>query len=104
MTEASAALVIVGLGVLGIIALTAIAFLRAQSSQRTANKLVELALDGRADEARILARNASRDLAALLDALAGDLTSPRRAASTLRDLALVVPVAAPALVLGFYWL
>jgi hypothetical protein len=101
MAEASGALLIVGLGVLGIVVLTALAFLRAQELQRIANKLVELALSGRADEARILARNATRDITSLLDALGGDLTAPKRP-SPFRDLALVLPIATPAIALAFY--
>src|SRR5690242_18294836 len=101
MMETNAALVIIALGVAGIVALTAIAVLRAQATQRTANKLVELALGGRADEARILARNATSDVSSLLDALAGELSRPKRV-SHIKDVLLLGPIVLPLLILGVH--
>jgi hypothetical protein len=103
MAESGPAVVIVALGVASIIALTAIAFMRAHGLQRTAAKLVELALGGRADQARIHARNANRDLRPLLDALGGELSRPRRA-PLLKDGLLLALIPAPTAILFLYGL
>lgn len=51
---------------------------RARATTTTVTRLVDLALGGRADEARIQARNASAELGPVLDALGGELAPPRR--------------------------
>lgn len=72
------------------------AWMRHRSTSATATKLVDLALSGRADEARIQARNATREIAPLLDALGGDLTTPQPRKPT-RELGLsLLVVVAPA--------
>jgi hypothetical protein len=77
------------------------AFVRHRSTSQTVTKLVDLALGGRADEARIQARNATREIAPLLDALGGDL-SPPRSRSPAREVFLSVLVAAPPVTLCIY--
>jgi hypothetical protein len=104
MTEVSIVLAIVGIGSIGIVTLTVFAFIHAHNAQRDANKLVELALGGRADEARIIARNASTEVSSLLDALGEKLSPPRRP-STFRDALMTVTVTLPLVTLatvGFY--
>jgi hypothetical protein len=68
---------IVLIGVAASLLAVLLATLRYRSTSQTATKLVDLALTGRADEARIQARNATRDIAPLLDALGGELAPPK---------------------------
>jgi hypothetical protein len=70
-----AAIVFVGLAI-NVLAVI-FAFMRHRAASQTATKLVDLALGGRADEARIQARNATREISPLLDVLGGELAPPK---------------------------
>jgi hypothetical protein len=103
MAESGPALLIVALGVAVIASLMAFALIRVRALQKTAEKLVELALGGHADEARIQARNANRDLLPLVDALGGELSRPS-IAPVLKDALMLAAVPLPALALSIYGL
>lgn len=68
--------VLTGLALTVMIGVVLWAARRSRSLTVTANRLVYLALDGRADEARILARRESRELRPVLDALGGEISAP----------------------------
>jgi hypothetical protein len=93
------AIVVVGL-VANVFAV-AYAFIRHRSTSQTVTKLVDLALGGRADEARIQARNATREIAPLLDALGGDLIPPR-GRSPVREAYLIACILMPLAALFVY--
>lgn len=101
--EAKLAALLVVLGAVGILVLVVLALRRYRDINRTASRLVELAVGGRADEARILARNASSELAPLLDALVGDVSPPRARPMT-KDVISAVLVLVPGMMLALYGL
>jgi hypothetical protein len=92
MLGSGAVSAIVILGLLMNIAAVVFAVLRYRSTSQTVTKLVDLALGGRADEARIQARNATREIGPLLDALGGELAPPRRRTPT-REVLLIALLA-----------
>lgn len=101
LTGATTATVILLVGILGILGVLALSIHRYRSTEETSRRLVELALSGRPDEARIRARNSTAELEPILDALGGELTSPRRR-SVLKDMFLLALLTIPAGVLGLY--
>lgn len=103
ISEAGPVFAIVVLGVIGFIALIGVSVVRYRAIARAANKLVELALGGRADQARIYARNATQDLNPLLDALGGQLSRPRHR-SLFRDLLMLLALPIPTVLLAIYGL
>lgn len=76
------------------------AWLWAMGTQRKANRLVELALGGRIEEARIAARKASRDVAAVLAALIDEPKPPQRT-SLSKPVGFVLLSLVPALIVAF---
>lgn len=88
-------------GLLVNIAAVVFAFIRHRATAQTVTKLVDLALGGRADEARIQARNATREIAPLLDALGGELAPPRPRSPTREVVLLVVLSVWPVLLCAY---
>ncbi len=72
--------------------------------EKRINELVELARVGRAEQARIQARNGGRELAPLLSALSGDLTLPSARAWGDELLAIGATLIAPVLFLSHAFL
>lgn len=101
LLESGGVSAIVTAGILASIVGVAFAFSRHRAASQTATKLVDLALGGRADEARIQARNATREISPLLDALGGELTAPKRRTPT-RELLLAILLALPPIALTTY--
>ncbi len=95
------ALVIIGVIVSVSAVLLAVRAVRQLTAQ--SGRLLSLARAGRADEARIHARQGSRDLAPILDALGGHLTAPAPR-PLVRDLVAVAAVCTfPALAAAASW-
>ncbi len=87
-----------------LVAMGAVTFLSFRRSRRLSDKatrLLYLALDGRADEARIQARQESRELRPVLDALGGEVT-PVSTRPLIQDALAVVALAVLPLVLVAY--
>ncbi|MCK6551494.1 hypothetical protein L6R52_37000 [Myxococcota bacterium] len=96
-----APLVITAAGALGMIAAAVAVAVRQRKLNDTATRLVELALGGRADEARIQARNESSELAPVLEALGGELAAPKTKLPLITWIVLAV-IPLPTLALALY--
>lgn len=96
---ATVALVFASLLAMG--AVTFLSFRRSRRLSDKATRLLYLALDGRADEARIQARQESRELRPVLDALGGEVT-PVSTRPLIQDAIAVVALAVLPLVLVAY--
>src|SRR5262245_6709044 len=101
MLESGPVSALVAIGLLTNVLAVVFAFMRHRATSETVTKLVDLALGGRADEARIQARNATREISPLLDALGGDL-SPPRPRSPAREIILAIGIAVWPLTLCIY--
>ncbi len=101
LLDSGAVSAIVTAGLLANVFAIFFAFSRHRSASQTATKLVDLALGGRADEARIQARNATREISPILDALGGDLSAPKRRTPS-RELLLALALAIPPFALTAY--
>ncbi len=88
-------------GILVTIGFVVLHALRTDRIVRIADDLLELALEGRADEARIRARKAGRTMQPVLDALGGEVIPPPRR-SMLRDSPWLILIAAPVLAFVLY--
>ncbi len=97
--NASYAILVVGLFMMFMTVITM--FRRGRRLESKALHFLELALDGRADEARIQARTESRELSVVLGALGGELASPGQR-SLLRDLPPLVLICAPPLLFAVH--
>ena len=95
----SMALLAAGLAVIGAIVL--LHNMRTEKIVRVADDLLQLALEGRADEARIRARRAGKTMQPVLDALGGDVLPPPRRAM-LRDSPWLALIAAPVMAFVLY--
>jgi hypothetical protein len=95
----SMVLLVAGLSVIGAIVL--LHNMRTEKVVRVADDLLQLALEGRADEARIRARRAGKAMQPVLDALGGDVLPPPRR-SMLRDSPWLALIAAPVLAFVLY--
>lgn len=96
---ASVALVVASLAAMGVITFFSIRRSRRLSDKAT--RLLYLALDGRADEARIQARSESRELRPVLDALGGEL-APISARPIVQDALAIAAIAILPAVLVVY--
>jgi hypothetical protein len=96
-------LVLLLAALLVMIGLVVLHLMRSERIVRAAEDLLQLAQEGRADEARIRARRAGKPMQPVLDALAGEVIRPPRR-SMLHDSPWVLLLAAPAMAFGIYTL
>lgn len=94
--EAPLSLALLVAALLVIIGIVVVHGIRTDRIVRVAEDLMQLALEGRADEARIRARKAGKTMQPVLDALGGEVIPPPRR-SMLRDSPWLVLIAAPVL-------
>ena len=94
-------LVLLLAGLLLIIGFVVLHLMRTERVVQVAEDLLQLAQQGRADEARIRARKAGKSMQPVLDALAGDVGPPPRR-SMLRDSPWVLLIAGPVMAFVLY--
>ena len=99
--HAPASLVLLLAGLLVIIGFVVLHLMRTERIVHVADDLLELAQEGRADEARIRARKAGKTMQPVLDALAGEVVPPPRR-SMMRDSPWLLLIAAPVMAFVLY--
>ncbi len=99
--KAPLSLVLLGVGFIVIIGIVVLHAVRTDRIVHIAEDLMQLALEGRADEARIRARKAGKTMQPVLDALGGDVVPPPRR-SMMRDSPWLLVIAAPVLLFVAY--